>query len=114
VETLLQRLMAIEGVTGALLVSRDGAVRASTLTSDEEELIGAMAAAAFDAANRYVGQLGMGDVGQALFETARGVVQVADAGDTLVVVRCADRQRLGRVRLELLQARSRLTGQGGR
>jgi len=114
VETLLQRLMAIEGVTGALLVGKDGVVRASTLASDEEEVLGAMAAAAFDAANRYIGQLGAGDVGAALFETARGAVQVADVGDGLVVARCADRQHLGRVRLELLQARARPAGQGGR
>ncbi len=59
-ENVLQRLAAIDGVTGALLVGTDGVVRASTLPREEEELLGAMAAAAFDAANRYIAQLGAG------------------------------------------------------
>jgi uncharacterized protein len=114
VETLLQRLMAIDGVTAALLVAKDGMVRASTLAGEEEELLGAMAAAAFDAANRYIGQLGAGNLGHAFFETASGAVLVADLGDVLAVARCADRARLGRIRLELLQARSHTRGPGGR
>jgi len=44
-ETILQRLMAIEGVTGALLVGKDGLVIASTMEGEAEELLSAMAAA---------------------------------------------------------------------
>lgn len=103
-ENVLQRLMAIDGVTGALLAGTDGVVRASTLPRDEEELLGAMAAAAYDAANRYIVQLGAGPIRSALFETATGTVQVAAVGDALVAVRTAHPAALGRVRLELLRA----------
>ena len=103
-ENVLQRLMAIEGVTGALLVGTDGVVRASTLPREEEELLGAMAAAAFDAANRFIAQLGSGPSRLALFEVASGTVQVAAAGDALIVVRTTHSAALGRVRLELLRA----------
>jgi predicted regulator of Ras-like GTPase activity (Roadblock/LC7/MglB family) len=108
VETLLQRLLAIEGVTGALLVGRDGLVRASTLSGEEEELLAAMAAAAYDTGRRYIDQLGMGTLRHTLFETPSGAVLVADAGDALVVVRSASHAHLGRIRLELTQARGRL------
>jgi predicted regulator of Ras-like GTPase activity (Roadblock/LC7/MglB family) len=108
VETLLQRLLTIEGVTGALLVGRDGLVRASTLSGDEEELLAAMAAAAYDAARRYIDQLGMGSVRHALFELPGGAVLVAEAGDGLIAVRSASHAHLGRLRLELTQARARL------
>jgi predicted regulator of Ras-like GTPase activity (Roadblock/LC7/MglB family) len=114
VETLLQRLMAIEGVTGAMVLGKDGTVRASTLTGREEEVLAAMAAAAFDAATRYIDQAGVGGVRQALFETAGGAVQIADAGDALVVARSAHHLHLGRVRLELSQAQARLARQPGR
>ena len=53
-ETILQRLMAIDGVTGALLVGKDGLVVASAMDGEDEELLGAMAAAAYDASGRYI------------------------------------------------------------
>jgi predicted regulator of Ras-like GTPase activity (Roadblock/LC7/MglB family) len=104
VENVLQRLAAIPGVTGALLAGKDGVVRASTMPHEEAELLGAMAAASFDAATRYIPQLGSGAIRHALFETPSGSVQVADAGDALIVVRSLQQAALGRVRLELLRA----------
>jgi predicted regulator of Ras-like GTPase activity (Roadblock/LC7/MglB family) len=112
VENALQRLMAISGVTGALLAGKDGVVRASTLPHEEAELLGAMAAAAFDAANRYISQLNAGGARHALFETPSGAVQVADAGDALIVVR-SSQAALGRVRLELLRATGQLARRPG-
>ncbi len=103
-ETILQRLMAVDGVTGVLLVGKDGLVVASTMDGDEEELLGAMAAAAYDAAGRYIEQLGMGDVRHALFETPGGTVQVTDGGDLLIVVRCSFHASIGRIRMEAGQA----------
>jgi len=116
VENVLQRLMAIPGVTGALLSGKDGVVRASTLPHDEAELLGAMAAAAFDAGARYipqVPQLGSGAVRHALFETTGGAVQVAETGDALIVVRSSQQAALGRVRLELLRATGQLARRPG-
>jgi predicted regulator of Ras-like GTPase activity (Roadblock/LC7/MglB family) len=103
-ETILQRLMAIEGVTGAMLVGKDGLVVASTMEGDAEEILGAMAAAAFDAAGRYIGQLGMGDVRHTIFETRSGTVQVTDGGDLLIVARSSHAANLGRIRMEAQHA----------
>lgn len=107
-DTILQRLLAIEGVSGALLVDKQGLVMAATLDGDECEVLGAMAAAAYDAAGRYIDQLGLGPVRHTIFETRAGSVQVADGGDVLVVVRCADTASLGRVRIEATRAGEQL------
>ena len=41
-ETILQRLLGIDGVTGALLVGKDGLVVASTLEGEDEEFLAAI------------------------------------------------------------------------
>ena len=112
-ETILQRLMAIDGVTGALLVGKDGLVVASAMDGEEEEMVGAMAAAAYDASGRYIEQLSIGDIRHALFEATGGVIQVSDGGDLLIVVRSSRDANIGRVRIEMLQAGLRLSEQMG-
>ena len=112
-ETILQRLLAIDGVTGALLAGKDGLVVASTLEGEEEELLGAMAAAAYDAAGRYIEQLGAGDIRHATFETPGGTIHVSDGGQMLIIVRCAAQANLGRVRMEVGAASLRLAEQIG-
>ena len=86
-ETVLQRLMEIEGVTGTLLVGKDGLVVASTMEGEDEEFLAAMSAACYDASIRYIDQLGMGDVRHAMFETVGGTIQITDAGELLLVDR---------------------------
>ena len=112
-ETILQRLIEIEGVTGALLVGKDGLVVASTMEGEDEEFVSAMAAACYDATARYIEQLGMGDVRHAMFETPGGTIQVTDAGDLLIVVRSTYSANVGRIRMECGQAGLRLAEQVG-
>jgi uncharacterized protein len=112
-ETILQRLLAIDGVTGAVLTGKDGLVVASTLEGEEEELLGAMAAAAYDAAGRYIEQLGGGDIRHATFETPSASILVTDGGEMLIIVRCAVQANLGRVRMEVGAASLRLAEQIG-
>lgn len=111
-DTTLRRLVEIEGVNGALFAGKDGLVVASTLEGEDEEVLGAIAAAAFDASGRYIEQLGMGAVRYILFETPAGTVQVADAGEMLVVVRSTNRAGTGRIRLELTRAAHHLAQAG--
>jgi predicted regulator of Ras-like GTPase activity (Roadblock/LC7/MglB family) len=113
VETFLRRLMEIDGVTGALFVGRDGMVVASTLAGDEEELVGAMVAACLDSSERYIGQVGLGSVRYALFETPGGSIQVADGGEVLVAARSAPQAALGHIRLELQQIARRMVQEIG-
>lgn len=112
-ETILQRLLGIDGVTGALLVGKDGLVVASTLEGDDEEFLAAMAAASYDVAGRYIAQLGIGEVRHALYETASGTVQVTDSGELLIVVRSNTAANMGRIRMECTQASLRLSEQVG-
>lgn len=112
-ETVLRRLMEIEGVLGVLLAGKDGLVVASTLDGEEEELLGAMAAACFDSTSRYIEALGMGSVHHALFEMPGGTVQIADGGELLVVVKSTQQAGLGRIRMELAQTVQRLAHQPG-
>ncbi|MBF6590936.1 MAG: roadblock/LC7 domain-containing protein [Ktedonobacterales bacterium] len=110
---ILRRLMAIEGVNGALLVGKDGLVTASTIDGEDEELLGAMAAASYDATCRYIEQLGMGEVRHAIFETLGGTIQVTDGGELLIVVRSMNSAHLGRIRIEAEHAGQRLAEQIG-
>jgi predicted regulator of Ras-like GTPase activity (Roadblock/LC7/MglB family) len=109
VENILRRLMAIDGVSGAVFAAKDGAVVASTLEGEDEEILGAMAAACYDSTARYIGELGIGNVWHALYETPTGAIQIADVGDYLLIVRTTQRAGLGRIRLELAQAGQRLS-----
>lgn len=110
-ETILQRLMEIDGVTGALLVGKDGLVVASTMEGEDEEFLAAMAAACYDSTTRYIDQLGMGEVRHALFETPGGTISVTEAGELLIVVRSTSSANIGRVRMESGQASLRLAEQ---
>jgi hypothetical protein len=110
-ETVLQRLMEIEGVTGTLLVGKDGLVVASTMEGDDEEFLAAMAAACYDASVRYIDQLGMGEVRHAMFETRGGTIQITDAGELLLVVRSTYQANIGRIRMESGQASLKLAEQ---
>ena len=112
-ENVLQRLAAIDWVTarcssapwsgpcehtaarGGRAARRDGGGR-------------------FDAANRYIAQLGAGPSRISPFETQTGTVQVAAAADALLVARTNHSAALGRVRLELLRVSGGLPRRGGR
>jgi predicted regulator of Ras-like GTPase activity (Roadblock/LC7/MglB family) len=103
-ESLLERLLAIESVSAAVLARKNGAIVSSTIDGEDAEALGALGAAAFDSAVRYVGQLSAEKLSQTLFETASGAVQVGDLGDTLIIVRSAGHASLGRIRLEIAHA----------
>lgn len=103
-EQLLHRLLGVDGVTAALIVAKDGQVRAGTIDGDEAEVLGAMAAAAFEAASRYIDAVDLGGLRSALFELDSGIVQIVESGDSLILARCLAATALGRVRLEVQRA----------
>lgn len=112
-DTILQRLLEIDGVTGALLVGKDGLVVASTLEGEDEEFLAAMAAACYDATGRYIDQLGMGEVRHSLYELPAGAIHIADAGDLLIVVRSNYQANIGRIRMECIKAGLHLAERAG-
>jgi len=104
VETILQRLTDLDDVSGALLVGKDGLIVIGTLHSEDEEVIGAMSAAAFGSISNYTTQINNGEISHVIIETHNGTIQLAEVGDLILVVTTQASSNLGRVRLEMKKA----------
>jgi len=104
VETILQRLTDLEEVYNAILVGKDGLIVAGLLHSDDEEIIGARAAAAFDSISELTVQVNNGESQHVIIETRTGTVQMEEAGDLILIVTTQSHGNLGRVRVEMKKA----------
>jgi len=104
VETILQRLTDLDEVYNAILVGKDGLLVSGILHSDDEEVIGAMSAAAFGSITSYTSQINQGDSRHVIIETKNGVIQMEEASDLVLVVTTQGIGNLGRVRLEMKKA----------
>ena len=100
-ETILQRLTDLDDIIGAVLVSKEGLIVAGTLHSEDEEMIGAMSAAAFGSITDYSQQINSGEMGHVIIEAQTGTIQLADVGDLILVVTTQSHRNLGRVRIEM-------------
>jgi uncharacterized protein len=104
VETILQRLTELDDVSGAILVGKDGLIVTGTLHSEDEEVIGAMSAAAFGSITNYIVQMNSGTMNHVIIETQSGTIQFEEVGDLLLVVTTQASMNLGRVRIEMKKA----------
>jgi predicted regulator of Ras-like GTPase activity (Roadblock/LC7/MglB family) len=101
-ETILQRLEEIVGVVQALLVGKDGLIVAGTMNGNEdEEVLGAMAAACFSAMTHYSQEIGTGQMRQAIIQAEHGTLHLTEIGDLILVVNTLPQVNLGRVRFEM-------------
>ena len=103
-ETILQRLTDLDEVYDAILVGKDGLIVSGILHSEDEEVIGAMSAAAFGSINNLTAQANNGETRHVIIETKSGTIQMEEAGDLLLVVTTNDKGNLGRVRQEMKKA----------
>ena len=104
-DTILQRIAEIAGVTRAILVGKDGLIVAGAMdSSDDEEMLAAMAAACFSAITHYSQEIGTGEMRQAIIESAHGTLHLTEVGDLILVVSTQPNVHLGRIRLEMLHA----------
>jgi uncharacterized protein len=103
-ETILQRLTELDDVAGAILVGKDGLIVTGTLHSEDEEVIGAMSAAAFGSIANFIAQMNSGDMRHVIIETEQGTTQFEEVGDLILVVTTQMPSNLGRVRLEMKKA----------
>ena len=103
-DMFLQRFSEIEGVEGAILVGKDGLVVAGTITSDDAEILGAMAAACFSSISHFTEQIGTGEARKAIVESERGVLTMVEVGDLILVVNTVPGVHLGRVIFEMTRA----------
>ena len=100
-ETILQRLTELDDITGAILVGKDGLIVTGTLHSEDEEVIGAMSAAAFGSMTNFISQMKSGNMHHVIIETENGTIQFEEVGDLILVVTTQTPGNLGRVRLEM-------------
>lgn len=99
----------IEGVTGAVLVSRDGLVVASTIESeDDEEVAAAMAASIFGTIDNATSRMGLGSAHDTIVETESHAMQIMGIGELILVVITTKGAHAGRVRLEMRRAARQL------
>jgi len=104
VETILQRLTDLQEVLNAILVGKDGLIVSGILHSEDEEVIGAMSAAAFGSLGNYTTQINTGEARHVIIETKTGTIQMEEAGDLILVVTAQSTGNLGRVRSEMKKA----------
>lgn len=100
-ETILQRLTDLDEVQNALLVGKDGLIVAGTMHSEDDEMVGAMSAAAFGSITSYTAKINHGDAHHVVIETGKGTIQVEEAGDLILIVTTRSGGNAGRVRLEM-------------
>ena len=103
-ETILQRLTDLDDVSGAILVSKDGLIVTGTLHSEEEEIIGAMSAAAFGSITSFINQINHGAMHHVIIEMQNGIIQFEEVGDLILIVIAQNVSNLGRIRIEMKKA----------
>lgn len=107
-ETILERLTELSEVAGAVLVGKDGLIVTGTLHSEDEEVIGAMSAAAFGSIASFVTQMSSGDMRHVTIETQNSVIHFEEVGDLILVVTSNSASNVGRIRLEMKKARQQI------
>ncbi len=103
-ETILQRLTDLDEVYDAILVGKDGLIVSSILHNEDEEVIGAMSAAAFGSINNLTAHANNGETRHVIVETKSGTIQMEEAGDLILIVTTNGRSNMGRVRQEMKKA----------
>ncbi len=103
-ETVLQRLTNLDEIYNAIIVGKDGLIVSGILHSEDEEMIGAMSAAAFGSIANYTNQISSGETHHVIIETQTGTIQMEEAGDVILIVSTRGSGKLGRVRLEMKKA----------
>ena len=103
-ETILQRLTELDEIIDAILVGKDGLIVSGILRNEEEEVIGAMSAAAFGSITSFTEQINRGETSHIILETKNGTIQMEEAGDLILIVTTHATGNHGRVRLEMKKA----------
>ena len=108
-DSILQRLTELNDIVNAILIGKDGLIVAGALQGDDEEMLGAMAAAAFSSIANFTTQVNSGEMRHAIIETEAGTIQLAEAGELILVVTTHATGNMGRVRLEMKKACQQLS-----
>src|SRR5579859_473823 len=108
-ETILQRLTDLDEILNAVLVGKDGLIVAGIMKSEDEEMVGALSAAAFGSITTFTNQINTGGPRHVIIETKTGTIQMEEAGDLILIVVTRGMGNLGRVRFEMKKACRQVT-----
>ena len=109
IDRILLELNKTEGIKGSMVVGKDGLVIASQLPSNiDAELVGAMASAAFGAAERTAAEIGMGNLEQTMIEGEHGKTLMIDAGEGILVVLTDAKANLGLIRIAMKRSAEKI------
>jgi predicted regulator of Ras-like GTPase activity (Roadblock/LC7/MglB family) len=100
-DAVLQRLTDLDEILNAVLVGKDGLIVAGIMKSDNEEMVGALSAAAFGSITSFTNQVNTGDIRHIIIETKTGTIQMEEAGDLILIVITRGTGNLGRIRFEM-------------
>jgi len=109
---ILEGLNKTSGITGSMVVGKDGIVIAADLnTQVDEEAIGALAASITSNIQKSLERLNTSPLTQVTIEADNAKMFFSDASIGLLVVIAEPDVNIGLVRLEIKNAIHRLTGQ---
>ena len=109
---ILEGLNKTSGITGSMIVGKDGIVIAADLnTQFEEETIGALAASITSNVQKSLDRLQTTPLHQVTIEADNGKMFFSDAGIGLLVVITEPEVNIGLVRLEIKNAIGKLNNQ---
>jgi len=109
---ILEGLNKTSGITGSMVVGRDGIVIAADLnTQVEEETIGALAASITSNVQKSLDRLQTDPLRQVTVEADSAKLFFSDAGVGILVVIAEPEVNIGLVRLEIKNAVSKLNNQ---
>ena len=100
-DAILQRLTDLDEILNAVLVGKDGLIVAGIMKSDNEEMVGALSAAAFGSITSFTNKVNVGEIRHIIIETKTGTIQMEEAGDLILIVVTRNAANLGRVRFEM-------------
>lgn len=103
-ETVLQRFTDLDDIYNAIIVGKDGLIVSGILHNEDEEMMGAMSAAAFGSVASYTNQISSGETRHIMVETKTGTIHMEEAGDLILVVATKGPGNPGRIRLEMKKA----------
>jgi predicted regulator of Ras-like GTPase activity (Roadblock/LC7/MglB family) len=103
-DSILQRLAEMHEIISTILIGKDGLIVAGTVQNDEEEMLGAISAAAFGSLSTFTTQASNSETRHAIIETEKGTIQFAEVGELILVVSTNGIGNMGRVRLEMKKA----------
>ncbi|MEB2836968.1 MAG: roadblock/LC7 domain-containing protein [Desulfurococcales archaeon] len=110
VRRILGEIAKIEGVQGALLVSKDGFIIDAVIPSAEinKDAVAAMVTSMFDAATNFSREFGLGDLSLMTIEYKNSMALGAPIGDAYLVVLAESGATIGRIRYEIQKQKDRL------